>query len=454
MRGWTGWLVPVAAAVLAAGAEAQTFRTEGPTLYEGARLIVGDGTVVEDAAFLVDGGRFTRVGRRGEVLAPEGGARVDLGGKTVIPAMIDAHLHLGLEGYTSWGWENYTRENVIDHLHRNAYHGIGAVFSTGIDRHDVVAALQRDQAAGRVGGARLLWSAGMAPPGQGPNQRLLDAAEAAGVELVRGVADEADARRAVAEVAAEGIPFVKIWVDDRNGAQEKLRPELYRAIIEEATRRGIRIHAHQQTRDDMEGLLRAGVAGFLHGRLSPDVYDDEILALLRERGAFVVPNLGLGELRRRADQHADPFLREAVPPGVVERLRATACPDPPTAEEDRAQRETLRRMIDAGVEIVLGTDAGAVPDHFFGYAAHRELEIYVRLGMTPMQALVAATSRPAAHLGLADLGTVAPGKSADFVVLAANPLDDIRNTRRIARVFLRGAEVDRAGLRARWVGGS
>ena len=111
------------------------------------------------------------------------------------------------------------------------------------------------------------------------------------------------------------------------------------------------------------------------------------------------------------------------------------------------------RLVDADVDIVLGTDAGAVPDHFFGYTGHRELEIFVRLGMTPMQALVAGTSRAAEHLGLDDMGTLAAGKSADFVVLGASPLDDIRNTRSIERVYLKGTEVDRDELRRGWLGG-
>lgn len=424
-------------------------------MFEGARLVVGDGTVVEDAAFVVVGDRITEVGRVAEVRGPPGSTTVDLGGHTVIPALIDAHAHLGYEGYTGWGADHYGRANLIDHLDRYAYYGIGAVLSAGSDPDDLALELQAAQRAGEVGGARFLFAAGMAPPDQGPNNQFLDHVlaleERTGMEVVRGAASPPDARSAVQEVAAKGIPFIKIWVDNRGGSQEKLRPDVYRAIIDEARSRGMEVLVHQQSAEDMPDLLEAGVAGFLHGRLGPAL-DADLAARLREAGAFLVPNLGLAELRRErvAD---DPFLQETLPPEVRQRLGHAFDQRPgvpPSPERERELSEAFSRLVDAGVDVVLGTDSGAIPDHFFGYSGHRELEIFVRLGMTPAQALEAATSRAAAALGLDDLGTIAPGKSAAFVVLEENPLEDIRNTRTISRVYLRGQSVQRDELRRRW----
>jgi imidazolonepropionase-like amidohydrolase len=417
--------------------------------------------VIEDGALLIEGDRVRHVGASTQLPAPDGATVVDLSGRTVIPALIDAHAHIGYEGYTGWGADHYTRDNVIEHLERYAYYGFGAVFSAGSDPDGLALGLGRDQEQGRVGGARFLFAAGMAPPGQGPNNQFLGhvvtLADRLDMSILWGVASPDEGREAVRRIAARDLDFVKIWVDDRGGTQEKLSPPVYRAVADEARRLGLKVVVHQQTAEDMPGLLEAGVSGFLHGRIGGGL-DTGLARQIHDAGAFVVPNLGLGELRgeRVAD---DPFLQETVPASVVARLRRAfdeRHPDGAPPRDPRQERELsagFTRLMDADAAVVLGTDSGAVPDHFFGYTGHRELEIFVRLGMTPMQAIVAATSRPAEHLGLSDMGILAPGKSADFVILRDNPLDDIRNTRSIERVFLRGVEVDREGLRRHWLAG-
>lgn len=127
-------------------------------LFTGARIIVGDGRVVEDAALLVRGDQIIDVGQADTVGTPTGAMEVDLTGQTVMPALVNTHAHLGWEGYTSWGLANFTRDTLIDHLHRHAYYGVGTIISTGSDLEDVALEVRQAQRLGEVGGARYLVS--------------------------------------------------------------------------------------------------------------------------------------------------------------------------------------------------------------------------------------------------------------------------------------------------------
>ncbi len=424
-------------------------------LLDRARVIVGDGSVIEQGSILIEDGVISVIDPQANQLG-DAVEVVDLSGKTIIPALIDGHAHLGYQGRETWGAENYNRDNLIENLQRYAYYGFGAVFSAGSDAVPLMFELQAARANGEFVGARPLFAAGMAPPGQGPNNRFL--AQALQIErriettILHGLSDPDQARQAVRAVAADGIDFIKIWVDDRGGSQQKLSPAIYRAVAAEANAHNLRVFVHQQFPSDMSPLLDAGVHGFLHGRIGPD-FDRALARKTAAADAFVVPNLGLAELRREAIGD-DPFLRETHVEAVALPITAAAServrnpPRDPVAET--ALRDGFASLLAEGVDIILGTDAGAVPYHPYGYTGHRELEIYVRLGMTPMQALEAATRVAARHLGLTDSGLLAPGYRADLVILSANPLDDIRNTRNIESVYLRGRAVDREALSAAW----
>ena len=429
------------------------------TLFEDATVITGDGRLLAGADLLITGDTITAVGNAVDFAVPAGAERIDLGGRFVIPALIDAHAHLGYQSPTGWGAQHYSRENLIGNLRQYAWYGFGAVLSAGSDPDDLALTLQDEQAAadgGAVlnGAARFLFAAGMGPPGQGPNDAFLE--ETARVEartdmtILRGVDSPVAAIRQVREVAQKRIPFIKIWVDDRGGSQDKLPADHYLPLIAEAMRQRIEVLVHQQSAADMPSLIEAGAAGFLHGRLGPQLGPDIAAAMARER-VFLVPNLGLGELRREAIGR-DPFLQAVLPPAVATRLADTSGSRlaAPAGDESRdaALASSLQQLLEAGAAVVLGTDAGALPDHPFGYSGHRELEIFVRLGMSPMQALVAATGTAAAELNQRDLGVLEPGRRASFVVLDADPLADIRNTRRIEAVYLDGRPVDRDAIAA------
>ena len=163
--------------------------------------------------------------------------------------------------------------------------------------------MQQAQLSGAFTSARFLFAAGMAPPGQGPNDQFLTHAIAieqqTGQRILYGVANAEQAVESVREIAVKNISVIKIWVDDRGGSQHKLAPQLYRAIVAEAAANDIEIYAHQQYAQDMPDLLDAGISGFLHGRIGAGL-EREIAQQLAAENAFVVPNLGLGELRREA----------------------------------------------------------------------------------------------------------------------------------------------------------
>jgi imidazolonepropionase-like amidohydrolase len=440
---------------VAAVSLAWTAFAQQAVVYEGGRLIVGDGSAaIENGAFVVQNGHITAIGSA--VTPPAGATRVNLAGKTVMPAMINVHVHIGYEKYTSWGAANYRAENVLDHLQREAFYGTAATQSVGSSPLEASLQFQRDQQAGKFPPAsRFLFIPGYAPPNGGPDEVLRKATTT--LHAINEVSTAEEARASIRKMAGLGIKAVKIWVDDRRGTYPKMTPEVYNAIIDESHKHGMLVHAHATTLADQKAVVRAGTDVLVH-LVQGEKLDDEYLALLKEKKPYWATVISLGDPTAVCEH--DPFFEQAMPATVIAKIRATkerrplapSCgpPAPNAAIREAIIEYNFPRMIAAGVRVVLGTDTGIEPGHTFGSGEHVEIARWVQLGLTPSQAITAATQRPAELLGLKDMGTLAVGKRANFIVLDANPLDNIRNTRRISSVYLDGAKFDPEAVLARW----
>lgn len=443
------------------------------TVYEGARLITGDGSApIENSAFIVQGNQFTAVGRRGALSVPTGAAHVDLSGKTVMPTMVDLHGHIGYQNVPegTMSKATYTRDNLIDHLERLAYNGVGAAVSIAdlMDRSDMhgdrtnwgdVPLRVREEvipnaALFRTAGTGIAW------PGGGPIGHPSRA------DVPYPVATPEQAREAVDDYIKMKPAFIKIWVDDRGGTKPKLTPPVYKAIIEEAHKYNVPVAAHNVSLTDAKLLMREGVEGWLHVPVrGHDEVDDELIAIVKERIAkgdrpkiWMTPALAEPWMSTHGGQRPawldDPLLRDTYSPQQIEEYWGTPLKNMQPEDIAKARQtfdllaRNARKLRAAGVRVVMGTDTGQLR-FFIGYSTHMDLEGLAAIGMTPAEVIVAAT-RDAADIAGVNTGMVAAGKSADFIVLNANPLDNISNTRRIDKVYLRGQEVPRSALRAKW----
>ncbi|ALJ22351.1 amidohydrolase family protein [Microbacterium sp. No. 7] len=423
------------------------------TYFAGARVITGDGSdPIDHAGILVRDGKIVAVGPAADLTPPDGARRVDLTGKTVMPTIVNPHGHAGyLKGGRTEA-ANFSRENVLDHLRRFVYYGVSVIQSLGTDRDDVEIAIRDEQRAGTLGDPELalLLSASngiAAPTPGGGNGGAFFAPDA-----IREASTPEEARQVVREIVAKNPDVIKFWVDDRNGTKAKFGPDVYGAIIDEAHKAGKMAIAHIYELEDAKGVVRAGADGTAHMVREPGA-DEELLTLLRDNDVFVFTSLSIQKAVVDAgDWLDDPALAETVDAASRDTFRAMFSQIPAEVltqqtEGYRVLESSLTMYVDAGVRVLLSGDTGVMAQ-FPGYTEHRELAAMVGAGMAPLAAIKAATLLPAQMLGLADRGSLDAGKRADFIVLDANPLLDITNTTKISDVYIAGAAIDRATLRA------
>lgn len=398
--------------------------------FVGARVVDGTGAVIERAAIVVRDDTIVRVGPVAEVPIPDGAERIDVEGATIIPGLINAHGHLtSADGMRTVG---YTRENLIRQLRTYARYGVTTVFSLGDDQKEAFA-LRDEQRRGTWHGARLFVA--------GP--------------VITGTTAE-EARRMTDEVAAMRPDLIKLRIDDNLGTGRKMPEPAWRAAISGARERALPVAVHIFYLADAKAALAAGASIIAHSVRDLPV-DDEFIDEMKERDACYVPTL-MREVSTFIYGHTppwvnDPFFLEGAGEGVAAELS-----DPARQAAVRASgayqqglrykealeiaRRNLTTLADAGVRIAMGTDSGP-PGRWQGFFEHLELEMMVASGMTPMQAIVSATGAAAAcHGRTGEFGAIVPGASADLLVLDANPLDDIRNTRRIRSVWIAGRRVN------------
>ena len=359
-------------------------------------------------------------------------------GAYLIPGLINTHGHVGGTWIPGTGVEY--GEYSFGELERYARFGVTTVNSLGGDRGASFAL--RDASWIEEAEDAADDDAEQRPP---PRARLLVAGP-----VVTG-STPAEAAAMVDAAAAMGPDWIKIRVDDNLGAATKMSPETYAAVIARAGEHGLRVASHLFYREDAKGLLRAGTGLVAHS-IRDEPVDDETIGLFRETGVCYVPTLtrevstfAYGE---RPDFFDDPFLMSDVDSAQVTvvsdplrqaRVRASGAAEAYGRALEIAQAN-LGRLSEAGVPIAFGTDSGPL-GRFQGYFEHMEMGLMAEAGLTPEQILRSATGVAAECLGRDDIGTIEPGRRADFVIVRGNPLEDLRNLREIVGVWVGGVEV-------------
>ena len=410
-----------------AGFSQQSSLAQAPAVaFTGARVIDGTGAApIEQATIVVVNGRIESVGAAAAAKIPAGATRVDMTGKTIVPGLINAHGHLNADPSTT----KSPADRLSGQLRVYADYGITTVVVLGANPDDLgnTVKLREAQASGPLDRARVYVA--------GSSIRNLKTAE--------------EARSQVNTYADQKADIIKIHI---TGGPMDMTPEVYGALIEQAHKRGLRVAAHLFYLKDAKGLLDKGVDVIAHSIRDQPV-DAAVIAAIKQRNIGYIPTLtrDLAQFVYETTppyfkdpfflRHIDAFKREMAiltDPALMEKTKNSKEAQAIKPALEMANRN-LKTLHDAGVMIAMGTDTGTNTGQWQGYFEQIELEMMVKAGLTPMQVLVASTSNAAKVMKLdQQLGTIQAGKQADLLVLNANPLTDIRNTRQIDSVWIGG----------------
>jgi imidazolonepropionase-like amidohydrolase len=416
------------------------------TVLQHVTLIDGSGgNAVPDAAIVITDGRIQYAGPGSKVKPAKGAQVVDLSGKYVMPGIINLHGHLGNVIGLKQDPSYFTRENVERNLKLYASYGVTSMVSMGSDK-ELIFDMRREQRAGRPTMTRI-FTAGRGFTGYGGYPTTVPGNKGIPFE----VANEAEVEKDVAWLASKNVDLVKIWVDDHLGREKKISLDLCKNIIDDARKHKLKVAAHVFYLADAKALVDDGLAELAHSVRDKPV-DDALIDSMKKHGAIQTATLAreasLFAFARPSPMLQDEFFTRGIAPDVLATLRSADYQAKQRADHDfdkypgflEMAQKNLKRLSDAGVKIGFGTDTGP-PGRFPGYGEHWEMELMVQAGLTPRQIITAASKTAAEFLGAKDLGTIERGHWADLIVLGANPLDDIRNTRKIEAVYIAGNKV-------------
>ncbi|MBR1175230.1 amidohydrolase family protein [Bradyrhizobium sp. KB893862 SZCCT0404] len=442
-------LVAVGLSALYAPARAQSVDPTKPIALKGATLIDGlGGQPVANSVVIIESGKISAVGPSESIKIPPAAQVIDLAGKSIIPGLISNHSHLGIVKQLKASPDNYNREYILSQLRQWEAYGVTSLTSLGLNAplfYELRAELHAGTAPGSdiFGADRGVGVAMGAPPVSivpvGPDQ------------IYRPDTPDA-ARAAVKEMAGRKTDLIKVWLDDfGHSLPVKVKPEIYTAVVDEAHKNGIRVAFHINDIEDAQAALKGGADILAHGIRDKEV-DASTIDLMKKGATWYIPTLALDDsnfiFADKPQITNDPFVQLGLDPAAKALFNDPAWREKvhnaPGSERARAalamNEKNLLTLYKAGVNIGFGSDSG-VGLRFPGIAEHRELDLIVESGLTPLQAITIATSNAAKLLKLDDRGVLQAGKLADIVVLDADPSANIANVHRISAVWHRGRPV-------------